>query len=89
MTAKKITIEGFLSEFKRRSDLMTDRPFCWVLGSGASIQSGIPAGGSLVKQWLAELHELEDFERLPIEKWATAERLGIPGFEYAHAASQR
>ena len=66
---------------------MTDRPFCWILGSGASFQSGIPTGGKLVKQWLAELHELEDFDHLPIEQWATAENLRIPGFDYARAAS--
>ncbi len=87
MSAKKITIDGFLDEFKSRHEQMEDRPFCWVLGSGASIQSGIPSGSSLVDQWLRELHKLEDFDRIPIEQWVTAETLGIPGFEYSRAAS--
>lgn len=87
MSAQKITIHGFLNEFKRRHEQMKDRPFCWVLGSGASIQSGIPTGGALVNQWLTELHELEDFDSLSLEAWATAETLGICGFEYARAAS--
>jgi len=87
MAANKITIHGFLNEFKRRHEQMKDRPFCWVLGSGASIQSGIPTGGALVKQWLTELHELEDFGGHTLEQWATPENLGIPGFELAHAAT--
>src|SRR6266404_2393135 len=87
MAARKITIHGFLSEFKGRHEQMKDRPFCWVLGSGASIQSGIPTGGALVKQWLTELHELEDFDGFSLEQWATPENLGIPGFEFARAAT--
>jgi len=87
MTAKKITIDGFLDEFKWRHEQMTDRPFCWVLGSGASIQSGIPTGRVLANQWLRELHKMEDFDTLPLEEWASAESLNIPGFELSRAAN--
>ena len=87
MSAKRITIEGFLDEFKNRHDQMEDRPFCWVLGSGASVQSGIPTGGAFVEQWLRELHKAQDFEKSPIERWATAENLEIPNFEYKRASS--
>ena len=87
MSAQKITIHGFLSEFKWRHEQMTDRPFCWVLGSGASIQSGIPTGGTLALEWLKALQTLEDFGKVPFEEWATAENLGIPGFELARAAN--
>jgi len=87
MPAQKITIEGFLDEFKQRHEQMADRPFCWVLGSGASIQSGIPSGKELALQWLSELHKREDFNRLAIEEWATADNLGIPGFAYPSAAN--
>jgi tetratricopeptide (TPR) repeat protein len=85
MTAKKYTIHGFLNEFKRRHDQMKDRPFCWVLGSGASVQSGIPTGRKLANDWLKELHELEDSDNLSIEEWATAANLGITGFNYSRA----
>ena len=84
--AQTITTVGFLSEFLRRHESMGDRPFCWVLGSGASIQSGIPTGSALVAQWLKELHEMEDLEQHPIERWATAENLEIPEFDYSKAA---
>ena len=87
MPARKITIEGFLSEFEQRHRMMSDRPFCWILGSGASIQSGIPTGGEMVGRWLKQLHEQEDFERRPIKEWATAYNLDIPGFDYANAAA--
>jgi len=84
MTAKSITNVGFLSEFMRRHK--TERPFCWILGSGASLQSGVPTGGELVKRWLGEMHELEDGGQHPIEEWATEDSLGITGFTYAEAA---
>jgi tetratricopeptide (TPR) repeat protein len=87
MSAQRITIQGFLSKFVALHTNMPDRPFCWVLGSGASVQSGIPSGGAMVDQWLREMHEQEDFKTLPLEKWATAENLGIEGFEFAHAAN--
>jgi Tfp pilus assembly protein PilF len=87
MSAQKITIEGFLDEFQQRHEQMADRPFCWVLGSGASIQSGIPSGKDLALQWLAELHKREDFNNLSIEEWATAKNLEIPGFEYTRVAN--
>jgi tetratricopeptide (TPR) repeat protein len=86
MSAQKITINGFLNEFKRRHDQMQDRPFCWILGSGASVQSGIPTGKTLSNLWLNELHELEDFQGKSIDEWASAETLGIKAFEYAQAA---
>ncbi len=85
--AQKITLHGFLNEFKRRHEQMEDRPFCWILGSGASVQSRIPTGEELARQWLKELHDLEDFDKRPIEEWATAENLGIPGFDFARAAN--
>jgi len=87
MAAQKITTAGFLSEFLARHKKMTDRPFCWVLGSGASVQSGIPTGDTLAMQWLKELHVMEDFNNLPLEKWATAANLGIKGFDFRRAAS--
>jgi hypothetical protein len=86
MAAQKITTAGFLSDFLARHKQMSDHPFCWVLGSGASYQSGIPTGVTLAMQWLKELHEREDFNNLPLEKWATAVNLGIKDFDFKNAA---
>lgn len=87
MGAQRITVQGFLSQFVRQHETMPDRPFCWILGSGASVQSGIPTGAELVKQWLEELHEMEDFQSQSLEKWATEKNLGIKGFRFENAAS--
>ena len=87
MAAKRITVQGFLSEFVRQDKNMPDRPFCWILGSGASRSSGIPTGGELAIDWLKDLHELEDHQKLPLEKWATEQKLDIPGFKFENAAS--
>ncbi len=39
-------------------------------------------GGALAMQWLKELHVMEDFDNLPIEKWATSKNLGIKDFDF-------
>lgn len=31
--------------------------FCFILGSGASVSSGIPMGGELERKWMAEMEE--------------------------------
>lgn len=87
MSAQKINTVGFLSEFERRHTLLPDRPFCWVLGSGASFQSGIPTGSALVLQWLKELHEMEDLKGRSLNEWATPVNLGIKNFDFEKAAN--
>lgn len=66
---------------------MLDRRFCFILGAGASVQSGIPSGKDLVAKWLRELHVRENGSQKSLEEWATAENLGIAGFEYDKASS--
>ena len=45
--------------------------FCFILGSGASVTSGIPMGGDLERKWMAEM---EEFPGL-VEIHTTAEKL--------------
>ena len=80
MSQRVITVAGFLTCFLEQHKNRPDHPFCFILGAGASVQSGIPAGSELAERWLKELHELRDFNSLSLEEWATADRLGIPGF---------
>jgi len=82
-----ITESGFLTEFLNQHTQRTDRPFCFILGAGASKTSGIPTGAEMAHGWLRELHEADNFEELSLEDWATAERLGIEGFTLAEAAN--
>lgn len=78
------TATGLLDYFQE-VDATADRRFAFILGAGASVQSGIPMAGQLVANWLQELHAREDHERRPLPAWASAERLRIPGFEHARA----
>ncbi len=81
-----ITLPGFLDAFASQHRDRQDRPFCFILGAGASQQSGIPAGATMAKEWLELLHKQEDFDGLPLDQWATAERLGVPGFDFDNLA---
>ncbi len=81
-----ITLPGFLDAFASQDRDRKDRPFCFILGAGASQQSGIPGGAEMAKEWLELLHKQEDFDRMPLEKWATAERLNIPEFDFENLA---
>ena len=83
---EKLTVSGFLNEFIERHRRLSHRPFCWVIGAGASVQSGIPAGGTLAMQWLKELHQREDFEHRSLEEWCTAKNSRIPGLTVKNAA---
>src|SRR4051794_2486887 len=82
-----ITEVGFLTEFLNQHTQQTERPFCFILGAGVSCSSGIITGGEMAKVWLRELYEAENFDGLTLEKWATAERLGIEGFKIETLAS--
>ena len=72
-----ITEAGFLNEFLSRHTQRPDRPFCFILGAGASRASGIPTGGEMAQAWLRELHALENLDGLSLADWATADRLGM------------
>src|ERR1043165_1854656 len=84
---RKITLHGFLNEFLERHENLPERPFCWITGSGASVQSGIPTGAELAMQWLKELHAKEDFAHVSLEEWATTKNLGIKDFNFKDSAN--
>ena len=81
-----LTLSGFLDAFASRHQDRLGRPFCFLLGAGASEQSRIPGGPALARELLELLHKQEDFEGLSLEKWATPVRLGIPGFHWLNPA---
>ncbi len=79
------SFEGFLSYFAMQETTMPDQAFAWVIGAGASRQSGIPTGGELVHWWLQELHQRSKSKE-SLEEWATEKNLEIEDFEYKRAA---
>ncbi len=38
--------------------------FCFILGSGASVSSGIPAGSELERRWMEEMEHEPGFEEV-------------------------
>ncbi|MCK5734348.1 MAG: hypothetical protein KAI38_09180, partial [Candidatus Latescibacteria bacterium] len=86
---EKWTAVGFLDEFMRIHQTMEDRSFAFLLGAGASVTSGIPAGGTLARRWVEELYRRHVGENAEISlaDWATPENLGIPGFRLDQAAT--
>jgi Tfp pilus assembly protein PilF len=50
---KKWELKTFIEEFC--DDTRKDKQYCFILGAGASRQSGIPTGGELAKEWIEDL----------------------------------
>lgn len=82
------TVTGLLDYFASINERMEDRAFAFVLGAGASRTSGIPIGSELVDWWLQDLKRrlVPEDQDIPIDEWATAQTLGITGFEFARAS---
>lgn len=55
MGSEKMSIDGFIQEIKDVSVGPRPRKFCFVLGAGASVSSGIKSGHELVDIWDKEL----------------------------------
>ncbi|MCI0380203.1 MAG: tetratricopeptide repeat protein, partial [Gemmataceae bacterium] len=82
------SLQGLLTHFQNVHETMPDYAFAWIVGAGASYQSGIPTGAQLVDWWLKELHLLECRDnRITFEEWTTEENLGITGFRLDQAPS--
>lgn len=82
------TTRGLLDQICDIDNRMEDRAFAFIIGAGASVASGIDSGGKLVEKWLGELKQrLSHNDKQSLEEWATADNLGIEGFDYANAAS--
>lgn len=47
---------AFVRQFVRTHRTQSDKPFCFVLGAGASVTSGIPSAHRIAEEWLREMH---------------------------------
>lgn len=73
------TERGLVAHFGRVHQTQPDKPFCFVLGSGASVSSGIWSGGAVARKWLEELHEREG--RGDFEAWLRSGETGVEGLD--------
>jgi len=83
MELHEISTLGFIREFKEVTNGMHPRKFCFVLGAGASVSSGIQSGQKLVDIWDKELKERNVAE---YERWK--KKLGIDDSNKAEFYSQ-
>ncbi len=72
MAYSELQLDGFIDEVKEVSAGYHTRKFCFVLGAGASITSGIKSGQELVDIWDGELQK-----RIPQEYSEWKKRLKI------------
>lgn len=61
-TITEWSVDGLLDEISHLNSNMKDRSLAFILGAGASISSGIPAGGALAKKWLEEIYLRENLK---------------------------
>lgn len=77
---KKLGEKHFVS--RMHEEYQSDVKFCFILGAGASVSSGIPTGLQMMSQWRDYL--LQESKNIPNLIEERAENLGIPEEEYAH-----
>ena len=53
---RSLPLHAFLRHFS--NNVEKGNKYCFILGAGASVQSGIPTGGQLAKKWLKEIEEI-------------------------------
>ena len=54
---------NFAARFAAEHNRMPGRQFCWILGAGASVTSGIPAAATFAKKWLNEVIDRDTKQR--------------------------
>lgn len=83
MSYKMLSLDGFIQEMKDVTNGSHPRRFCFVLGAGASKESGIKTGQELVAAWDKELYQRNKDD---YEQWR--EKLGITDNNMANFYSQ-
>ncbi|WP_306548891.1 SIR2 family protein [Desulfobulbus sp.] len=65
---------------------MPDRSLAFVLGAGASVTSGIPAGMTLATGWLKEMHGRHCLDGQALEAWVASGQPSIDGLTIENIA---
>ena len=87
---REIHTSGFLDRVKALTDRSLDSSLLFVLGAGASRQSGVKTGDEMVADWLEMLRAEDpdrDLDTTQQTGWATAARLDIEDFDPADPAA--
>lgn len=81
--------QEFLRLFKDNSSSQSESRFCFIIGAGASVQSGIQSGQTLAKNWLAEIKE--DLATDEFDTWLADKEINEqdPAEHYGHIYQKR
>jgi tetratricopeptide (TPR) repeat protein len=84
-----LKLEQFVRMFKDSVLDKQDIRYCFILGSGASITSGVPSGARLVDWWLTDMYRdaQPGAGEEKLRAWVEQELTGIPGFTWDNRAS--
>ena len=84
-----LKLEQFVRMFKDSVLDKQDIRYCFILGSGASITSGVPSGATLVNWWLTDMHRdtQPGASEEKLRDWIEQEFADIPGFTWDNRAS--
>ncbi len=64
-----IPVKEFANLFRSIHDENADTRFCFILGAGASRNSGIKTGGQLAKEWYDEIVSYKYFKKENVDQW--------------------
>src|SRR5687767_881147 len=79
---QSLSMLGLVKRFKQVNDTMQNRSFCFVLGAGASVTSGIKPANKMVEDWIETIYrETTNHPGAVPTDWATAKTLGIETFD--------
>nr|KJZ05635.1 hypothetical protein TW77_22240 [Pseudoalteromonas rubra] len=74
-------LKGFLDELKRINGTMEDRRFVFILGAGASIQSGVKGAAHLAREWMQMLYHREVSPGSDFDAWLRCNPLEIDNWQ--------
>ena len=79
---RSLSMLGLVRKFRQVNDTMQNRNFCFILGAGTSVTSGIKSASKMVEEWIETLYReaTNHTGALPAD-WATDKTLGITGFD--------
>ncbi|HHQ4705741.1 TPA: tetratricopeptide repeat protein [Aeromonas hydrophila] len=75
------TLAGFLAELQRITERMPDRRFVFILGAGASIQSGVKSAHVLATEWMQIIHHRDIETQIEFDEWLHQNPLQIDEWE--------
>ncbi|MBP1680932.1 MAG: hypothetical protein H6Q35_1271 [Proteobacteria bacterium] len=70
---KILTLNEFIQLFKDDSNSCSTSKYCFLLGAGASVPSGIPSANTLAKKWYEEISKFLDKDQFI--QWQEAEKI--------------